>query len=173
MKTTGSDVSWIHSFPPIADDNARLVILGSIPGQASLRAGQYYAHPRNQFWPLMAELLAFDAGCDYQQRCGQLRMAGIALWDVLQSCVRPGSLDAAIDDKTAQANDFQAFFSRFHRLDRVFFNGATAERLFIKQVLPLLPVQRLSLQRLPSTSPAHAGMSYKQKLQCWQAIRYW
>ena len=90
-------MSLLYSFAPIADENARILILGSMPGQASLDAGQYYAHKRNLFWPIMAELLQFDVSASYEEKTAALRAAGIALWDVLQSCKREGSLDANIE----------------------------------------------------------------------------
>lgn len=160
----------IQSFPPIAAADARILILGSIPGQASLQANQYYAHPRNQFWSIMAELLTVAAPSDYTDRVAMLQKAGIALWDVMQSCYRPGSLDAAIAKDSIVANDFRAFFRLHPKISHVYFNGAAAEQSFKRLVEPNLTGQTLTLQRLPSTSPAHAALSYRQKLDCWQQI---
>lgn len=160
----------IQSFPPIADENARSLILGSIPGKASLEAGEYYAHPRNQFWPIMTELLQCGPWSDYSAKVRALRHANIALWDVMQSCYRPGSLDAAIDKDSIVANDFNRFFKTHPHIQQVFFNGTAAEQAFQRLVLPSLTNQRLILQKLPSTSPAHAAMSYSQKLACWRQI---
>jgi len=160
----------IRSFPPIADAAARLLILGSIPGKASLEAHEYYAHPRNLFWRIMADLLNCGPLQDYRSKTQALLTAHIALWDVMQSCYRPGSLDAAIDKNTIVVNDFNVFFASHPKIDRVFFNGATAEHAFRRLVLPQLANPALTLQRLPSTSPAHAAMSYSQKLAAWQAL---
>ncbi|MCQ8128967.1 DNA-deoxyinosine glycosylase [Methylomonas rivi] len=163
-------MSAIRSFPPIAGKNARILILGSIPGKASLEAGEYYAHPRNQFWPIMAELLACGPLPDYPSKTRALLDADIALWDVMQSCYRPGSLDAAIEKSSVVANDFKGFLASHPRIRRIFFNGATAEQAFRRLVLPDLRHSTLCLQRLPSTSPAHAALSLQEKLRCWSVI---
>lgn len=163
-------MSLIRSFPPIADVSAQVLILGSMPGEESLRAQQYYAHPRNAFWKLMGEL--FDAGPEmpYNRRTQQLKKSGVALWDVLASCVRKGSLDSAITADSITPNDFQTFFARHQKITHVFFNGAKAEHSFRKHVLPTLTAQPLQFTRLPSTSPAHAARSYAQKRTAWQVI---
>lgn len=163
-------VSLIRSFPPIADASARVLILGSMPGEESLRAKQYYAHPRNAFWKLMGELFAAGADLSYVQRARRLKKAGVALWDVLACCAREGSLDSAIDDASITANDFPRFFSAHPRITHVFFNGATAERCFRAHVQPRLDMPALQLARLPSTSPAHAARSYVQKRAAWAVV---
>jgi len=161
----------IYSFPAIASADARLLILGSIPGKASLEANQYYAHPRNLFWTILGALVGAHPALDYAERTRILTASGIALWDVLKSCKRPGSLDADIDKSTMIANDFAAFFAAHPNIDRIFFNGATAEHAFRRQVLPtLLDAEPFLLKRLPSTSPAHAALSYHQKLESWRII---
>jgi hypoxanthine-DNA glycosylase len=161
----------IHSFPPIATADAHTLILGSMPGVLSLQHQQYYAHPRNAFWSIMGELLGFDPQTPYQQRTAALLNARIALWDVLQSCQRKGSLDADIDKTSSVPNDFGKFFAKHPHIRRIFFNGATAETIFRKQVLPALHDDgRLQLTRLPSTSPAHAGLSIREKLISWRAV---
>ncbi|MGY6276027.1 DNA-deoxyinosine glycosylase [Methylomonas sp. MgM2] len=160
----------IQSFPPIADRNARVLILGSIPGKASLEAGQYYAHPRNQFWPIITELLGATLLPDYAAKTRMLIDANIALWDVMRSCYRPGSLDAAIAKESIVANDFKGFLASHPGITHIFFNGATAEQAFRRLVLIGLDECAPSLQRLPSTSPAHAALSYQQKLQSWRAL---
>ncbi len=161
----------IHSFGPVADADARILILGSMPGKASLRADQYYAHPQNHFWRIIGELTGAGRELPYDDRLRQLKAAGIALWDVLASCERDSSLDADIRTGSMQVNDFGEFFCRHSRLRRVLFNGATAATTFHRLVLPGLSAAHLQLLRLPSTSPANAAMSYERKLQAWrQAI---
>lgn len=161
----------ICSFPPVADPDARVLILGSMPGIASLQAGQYYAHPRNAFWPIMAELLGMPDGLPYGERLEHLRAAGIALWDVLQSCIRPGSLDTAIEEASIVPNDFGNFFARHTRVEQIFFNGSKAEQAFRRHVLPGLECSaRLVCQRLPSTSPAHAARGFEEKLRAWRSV---
>ena len=161
----------IRCFLPVADPaTARVLVLGSMPGVASLAAGQYYAHPRNQFWPIMGALFGADPALPYERRLTLLTQAGIALWDVLASCERQGSLDAAIDVRSAQANDFAAFLDAHPLITRVCFNGALAATRFQRDVMP--HVRALHMTRLPSTSPAHAGMSAADKLAAWrQALR--
>jgi hypoxanthine-DNA glycosylase len=156
-----------YSFPPIVGGDPGILILGSMPGTASLKANQYYAHPRNAFWPIMAQLLGFDSNASYSERCQQLVQHGIAVWDVLKACYRPGSLDQHIDPATMTANDFNAFLAEYPKIQSIFFNGGKAEQVFLQRVKPQL-VRELQLTRLPSTSPAHAAMSFKQKQQYWQ-----
>ena len=160
----------IRSFPPIADADARILILGSMPSKESLRANQYYAHPRNAFWPIMGELAGAAPALPYEQRALKLRAAGIALWDVLDSCTRQGSLDADIDPDSIHPNDFAAFFETHPHISRVYFNGTMAEQSFRKHVLPQLGHLPLQLQRLPSTSPANASLRFEQKLEAWKTI---
>lgn len=145
-----------------------MLILGSLPSRASLEAGKYYAHPRNAFWRIMGDLVG--ASGDYPERCACLVRHGIAVWDVLASSVRPGSLDAAIRTDTAVCNDFDAFFGEQPGLRVVCFNGRTAERLFRRLVMPDSPGGGPVFSALPSTSPAHAAMSYRQKLERWRAV---
>ncbi len=164
-------MSDIESFPPIIGPNARILILGSIPGAASLAANEYYAHPRNLFWRIIADLLDTGPLLDYYSKTQALIAAQIAVWDVMKSCYRPGSLDAAIDKQSIVANDFISLFKNNPQLRQVFFNGTTAEQSFRRLVLPGLKCLPLSLQRLPSTSPAHAAMSYQQKLAQWKIIK--
>ena len=160
----------IHSFEPIGDRNAEVLILGSMPGTRSLTAGQYYAHPHNVFWRILSELLHFDAASSYEARVRALKSARIALWDVLHSCVRAGSLDAMIENDTQTANDFRRFFGGHRKIRRVFFNGAKAEACYRRHVLREIGPGTISYSRLPSTSPANASMSFAHKLRAWRAI---
>jgi hypoxanthine-DNA glycosylase len=163
----------IHGFPPIANRKARVLVLGSMPSEASLAAGQYYAHPQNQFWRIMGVICGFDPAASYARRKAALINTGIALWDVVQSCVRPGSLDSSIDEQSIRVNDFAAFLDRHPAIARVCFNGRRAEAAWRRHVARKLPPEcALEYRLLPSTSPAHAGMSYLRKLGTWEsAIR--
>ncbi|HET8706671.1 MAG TPA: DNA-deoxyinosine glycosylase [Pseudomonadales bacterium] len=162
-------MSKLFSFPPVADAKARTLILGSMPGKASLEAGQYYAHPRNAFWKIMAAVFHFSPDANYSERIAALQKSGIAVWDVLHSCERPGSLDSDIVEESIVANDFAHFFRHHPRINRVFFNGGKAEAAFKKYVLPDLPASlAVSCARLPSTSPAHAALSFEKKLTIWK-----
>lgn len=157
----------IQSFLPIAAQDARILILGSMPGRASIAARQYYAHRQNAFWRILGTLLGFEATAPYAQRVRAVKRARIAVWDVLHSCVREGSLDASIEAETA--NDFKRFFRAHPGLTHVFFNGAKAEASFRRHVLPGLS-RVLRYRRLPSTSPAHASLRFARKLAAWRAI---
>ncbi len=152
-------------------DDARVLILGSMPGVASLAAGQYYAHPRNQFWPIMGQLCGAQHALPYAARLARLQQHGIALWDALAACVRRGSLDAAIDPASAVANDLPALLHRHRGIALVCCNGATAHRILLRhhgaELAASLPWVRCL--RLPSTSPANAGASPAEKLSAWRA----
>ncbi len=161
----------VESFPPVIGTNPRVVILGSMPGVASLEAVQYYAHPRNAFWPIMSELFGIDPAADYQSRVLQMEALPVILWDSLQACHRPGSLDSSIDDATAVANDFPWLLREFPGIRAVFCNGATSEKYFRKLALPRLPEPPgFELIRMPSTSPANAAMNFEQKLAAWRRL---
>ena len=106
-------------FPPVVDDRAAVLILGSFPSAQSLAAGQYYANPRNAFWPITGELFGFDASASYDTRLAALQSAGVALWDVLHACRRNGSADSAIDPKSLVTNDFAELFANYPTISRV------------------------------------------------------
>ena len=160
----------IRSFAPIADRRARVLILGSMPGRASLEAGQYYAHKQNAFWRIVCGLLDVDPRSPYAKRVRALKAARIAVWDVLHSCARRGSLDSMIERDTEIANDFGAFLRAHRGISHVFFNGAKAAASFDRHVRPLLGRRTLRYIRLPSTSPAHASLSVARKRRAWRAI---
>ena len=163
-------MSRVQSFPPIVSQQSKLLILGSMPGEASLKASQYYAHPRNAFWPIMGELFGAGLSLPYEKRVDLLQSVGVALWDALQACSRPGSLDASIIDEVA--NDFRALFARYPNITHVFFNGSKAETAFRRHVPPTLPKgHHIIFTRLPSTSPAHAAMRLEAKLQAWSVVK--
>jgi hypoxanthine-DNA glycosylase len=156
----------LEGFPPVVDDNADLLILGSFPSVQSLAAHQYYGNPRNAFWPITAALFGFDASAPYENRLAALQSAGVALWDVLHKCRRAGSSDAKIDMKSLVANDFGQLLAAYPSITRVCFNGRAADRLFGRLVDVDAAVEFLLL---PSTSPARA-MAAGQKLRAWRAI---
>ena len=161
----------VESFEPIVGCRPRVIILGSMPGVASLEAVQYYAHPRNTFWPIMGEMFGVDHKAGYESRVGAFEKLPLILWDTLQACHRPGSLDSNIDQQTAEANDFPWLLRRHPDVRAILFNGATSEKYFRKLALPLLPqAERIELIRMPSTSPANAGMSFDQKLVAWRRL---
>jgi TDG/mug DNA glycosylase family protein len=159
-------VSMLRGFAPVCRDDARILILGSMPGAASLEAGRYYAHPRNAFWPIMSDILWAREDLPYDERLERLKAAGVALWDVVGLCRRRGSLDSAIEDETP--NDFGEFFRKYKTIHTVLFNGRTAQALFRRRVLPDLEPFAPALVVLPSTSPAHAGMRFEEKRMRWQ-----
>jgi hypoxanthine-DNA glycosylase len=158
------------SLPAVSRPDARILILGSMPGALSLQEQQYYAQPRNAFWQIMGEL--FGAGRDepYETRLKILKDQKIALWDVLASCYRAGSMDADIRTGDAVANDFSAFFAAHPDIERVFFNGVTAHKFYERLVAPVLTVggDRLQYGRLPSSSPANASMRLAEKVRVWR-----
>lgn len=161
----------ITGFPPISRPDAMLLILGSMPGRESLAQQRYYAHPRNGFWPIVSTLFNLDT-TDYEQLVQQLLQNRVAVWDVLKACFRKGSLDSDIDGKSIVSNDFQRFYIDHPQIHRVFFNGAKAESIYRKHVLPGLDARSadLELVRLPSSSPAHAALSLEQKTKAWAIL---
>ncbi|MGB5491006.1 MAG: DNA-deoxyinosine glycosylase [Woeseiaceae bacterium] len=155
-----------EGFPPASRSDARILILGSLPGQRSIDQQQYYAHPKNAFWPIMHELFGIHGS--YEQRLVQLRDNRIALWDVLQSSVRPGSLDARIQLDSACANDFETFLRTHTDIQLIAFNGKKAEQLFKRFIDCHAMGRNLRLTGLPSTSPAYAAMAFSGKLMRWR-----
>ena len=154
-------------FAPIAREDARILILGSLPGQKSLQEFEYYAHPQNAFWPIMRKLFCVEGG--YGQRCEQLVGHGIAVWDVLARAVRPGSMDARIQRGTEAVNDFDKFLAEHPDIDLVCFNGQRAAQLFRGMVSPGYSRALPRFETLPSTSPAYAAMSFADKLSRWRS----
>ncbi len=161
-------MSEISCFPPISDKTAKILILGSMPSVASLKKEQYYGHPHNQFWKIMMALLDAPPGLVYEERAKVLKAHNIALWDVLASCIREGSLDSAIQQETP--NNFEAFFKTHPHLTHIFFNGKKAEKSFRKQVLPKVDCSKYDFYGLPSTSPANASYTFQRKYEEWQKI---
>ena len=156
-------------FPPSIDKNCTILILGSMPGVTSLAQQQYYAHPQNRFWPLMARLLEDAAAPDaYEERLRLLLRHHIALWDSIDTCQRDGSLDTAIHD--AASNDFAAFFRQYPALHTVCFNGGKSAQVFKRYNKELLKASGLRFLELPSTSPANARWRFPMLLAAWQKI---
>jgi hypoxanthine-DNA glycosylase len=152
----------LQGLPPVIERRTRLVVLGSFPGTASLAAGQYYAHPRNQFWPLVSALLGEDLGAlDYGRRLQVLRAHHLGLWDVIGECRRDGSLDSAIRD--ARWNDLASLLRRAPALVAVAHNGGASAR-----AMRVTAELGLRVFRLPSTSPANASWSFERKLAAWR-----
>lgn len=157
-------VTLAQSFDSLASPAAKILILGSMPGIASLQQQQYYAHPRNAFWPIMQQVFAWP-NLDYAARCQALINEKIALWDVLRSCRRRGSLDSDIENSSLEVNNFQAFFNQHPDITTVLCNGGKAAQLLKRHVeVP----SNIYVQQLPSTSPAHAAMSFQVKLEKWR-----
>jgi hypoxanthine-DNA glycosylase len=164
MAPTVGPVATLQGLPPVVSPHTRLLILGSFPGVASLQAQQYYAHPRNQFWPIVGRLLGQDlAALPYTQRLDAVREAGVGIWDTYAACEREGSLDSAI--RAAQFNDFGLLIPTLPGLRGIAHNGgesARARRFTAAWGVPVFT--------LPSTSPAHASRSFEQKLAAWRDV---
>lgn len=166
----------IESFSAVLGARPRILILGSMPGAASLAAQRYYAHPRNLFWPIMARLCGFDPALDYPLRLRALTSTGIALWDVLARCERPGSLDTAIVRSSERPNPIEALLSAHTTIRLVACNGGTAHALFRRHIVPVIAPDvagRIEVLRLPSTSPANASMSPALREHAWQCLARW
>jgi TDG/mug DNA glycosylase family protein len=160
-------------FAPIARRDATTLVLGSLPGRKSLEMQQYYAHPQNAFWKLIATIFEAEGSLTYTRRVRLLEKNRIAVWDVLAAAERPGSLDSSIVHASALANDFGAFFRAHPRIRRVFFNGRKAEQMYRRFALPEIGpgFPHIRYECLPSTSPAHAGMTFAKKLGRWRRIK--
>lgn len=163
MSTASS--SLLTGLAPVIDAGVRILVLGSFPGAASLAAGQYYAHPRNQFWRLVSAVVEEDlARLPYSERLPRLLAHGVGLWDVLVECERVGSLDSAI--RKPAANDFDRLRELCPLLETVGFNGQASGKF-----APQFSAAGYRTVVLPSSSPAHMAMSFEQKLAVWQGLR--
>lgn len=160
----------IHSFNAVIPDQPpRKLILGSLPGVASLAQMQYYAHPHNAFWRIIETLLANGEPCSYQERLDLLRHHRIALWDVVAAAAREGSLDSSIEAHTVVPNDIVGLLRRYPEIHTIYLNGGMAKTLFHRHVAKHLP-REVAVMVLPSTSPANARMRFEQKLVRWQVV---
>jgi double-stranded uracil-DNA glycosylase len=159
----------LKGFPPLVPVRPSILILGTIPGERSLQRGEYYAHPRNQFWRLMGDVCGAALPQAYPERVAILQKRGVALWDVLEACLRESSLDSAI--RQPVAHDFNAFFQMYPSIRRVVFTSLAAEKLYQKLALPFVR-HKPDYRRVPSPSPAFAAMPYEEKLALWkQALK--
>jgi hypoxanthine-DNA glycosylase len=155
------------SFAPVTDARTRVLILGSLPGEASLAAARYYAHPRNQFWRLVGAVIGQDLqGAAYETRLATLLDHGIGLWDSIGTATRKGSLDTAI--RNVEANPLAQLVTTLPALQAVAFNGAKSAAIGAPQ---MACEARLTLLRLPSSSPAHAALGFEAKLAQWTSLR--
>jgi hypoxanthine-DNA glycosylase len=162
----------VTGFDPIAAPDARVLILGSLPSRQSVHKQEYYGNPQNAFWRMMGKL--FDAGPDipYATRSERLKRHGVAVWDVLRSAGRRGSMDAAIDLDSAAPNDFRVFFDEHPKLELLCFNGKKAAELYERLVVSqgIVTIRKIEMRTMPSTSPAYASMKFSDKLRRWSAI---
>lgn len=165
--------SIISSFPPLVPRDFRVLILGSMPGKRSLENNEYYAHPRNLFWPLMGELYGAGRDHPYPQRVERLLAKHVGVWDVLAECDRPGSLDGAILPDSEVPNDISGLLERHPGITVVALNGGKAQQSFRRHVEPRLApavLKRLRVLAMPSTSPANAGIPLAIKRAQWQRL---
>lgn len=157
--------------PAVARGNARVLVLGSMPGAVSLQQARYYAHPRNRFWPLMQLLCGVEAEAAYAIRLNSLQEAGVGLWDVVWRCRRRGSLDASIVPGSEIANALPAFLDLLPELRLVACNGTVAYRAFMRFIAPELPAAfAVPVLSLPSTSPANASFRLERLRDAWQPL---
>lgn len=155
----------ISSFPPIINENSKILILGSIPGLKSLEMQQYYAHPQNKFWKIIFEIFNEEFATDYSERIKILEKHHIALWDVIDTCERKGSLDSEI--RNEEANRIGELLQNYPSIKSIFCNGQKS----YKNLQKILPKDfYLPIIALPSTSPAHASLKYEEKLKKWKLI---
>lgn len=154
----------LHGLPPIVGADPTVLVLGNMPSALSLAHGQYYGNPRNAFWRICAVIFGFDPNAPYEQRTAELTRHDIAVWDVLRSCRRDGSLDSAVERDSMVPNEFGAFLTANPKIDLLLFNGAAAEANYRRLVRDAPAIPSI---RLPSTSPAHT-MRFADKLARWR-----
>jgi TDG/mug DNA glycosylase family protein len=162
----------VCSFGPIVGANPRVLVLGTAPSIVSLAKQQYYGHPQNAFWSIMGRLFGAGRELEYEKRKRMLCAHGVAVWDVLGECYRAGSLDSSIEVESESPNNLAAFLEQHDSIATVFFNGQKAETAFRRHMKPAVEElsRRLRYVRLPSTSPAHAGRTFDEKLAAWRAV---
>lgn len=169
---TGTGSDWLEGLPPEVAEGAQVLLLGSFPGQESLRRKQYYAHPDNLFWFFMEEILGVGRSLPYRERLERLKESGIGLWDVIKRCRRGGSLDQSISPRDMEVNDFHTLFEAYPGIHAVFLNGSLAYNCYRRRVLPQLvqSFRQIPFMRLPSSSPANRFMPLEEKLRNWREI---
>jgi double-stranded uracil-DNA glycosylase len=166
----------VTSFPPQVGAGCRLLVLGTAPSQRSLAMQQSYAHPHNLFWPFMGELYGAGPELAYAERIARLHAAGIGIWDVLESCERPGSLDSSIRVASELPNDIPALLDTHPTIIALALNGAKALQVYQRRIAPIIEAsrrERLTLLALPSTSPANASIPRDIKLARWRELLCW
>ncbi len=161
MTAAALEGTRLEGLAPVLDANTRLIVLGSFPGVASLLAQQYYGHPRNHFWAILAALWGTNPAATYPQRLAEARRRGLGLWDVYASCQREGSLDSAIEH--ARPNDLASLRQRAPGLRAIVHNGGESARAMART-----RALGVAVLRLPSTSPANASWSFERKLAAWR-----
>ncbi len=160
----------LKGLPPILGEAPKILILGSMPSVASLEKQQYYGHPRNAFWRIMAQLNGFEWQPDYAANVDEVCRRGIAVWDVIGECQRPGSLDSSIVKGSEKINSIVELLSDQPGICRIGLNGGTAAQLFRRHCLPALDHSAYEILSLPSTSPANAAMNFEQKCRRWRPL---
>ena len=163
-----STIETSRGFPPVVGSKPRVLVLGSLPGRASLAAREYYAQPRNAFWAIMGALCSAGPERTYSERLEALGRSGVALWDVLHEAARPGSLDSSIVAASERVNDVAGLIARHRGIGLVAFNGQKAAEIFRRHIESALPRSDLLLVTLPSTSPAYASLRREEKLDRWR-----
>lgn len=158
-------MSYVESFYPIIDATSRVLVLGSMPGVQSIIEQRYYANPHNQFWRIIYSLFMTPLDLDYDTRIQFIRKKGIALWDVIETCQRKGSLDSNIENEIV--NDFESLFNNYPNLKLVAFNGTKAFETYRKWVG--FELAQVDYKQLPSTSPANT-IKFEEKLKQWEVI---
>ena len=170
----------VQSFSAVCDSETHTLILGSMPGVASLSAIEYYAHKRNAFWPIMIAMLKqcdisypLASKLNYPERLALLSQHGFGLWDVLAECERDGSLDSAIVSESVVCNDFVGLLRQYPNIKHMAFNGKAAQKIFHRHVMPHLSqrdfhIEEIRLSNLPSSSPAMASLSLEEKFKRWE-----
>lgn len=160
-----------HSFNAVCDKNTQLLILGSLPGKRSIAEQQYYAHPRNTLWPILCSWIQIPVSLSYQERLSAALERGIGFWDVVAEAERPGSLDSNIASSTVHYNPIDQLILSLPKLTAIILNGGAAMTLFRRAGFDRVAAERgIDFFQLPSTSPAHASLSYDEKRVAWHSV---